>query len=81
MHTDSASVDLTDQCQPTATRTVLRMLRTITGHNGTIRWPLRHNFSKVVLAWMDRMDQMCVHKTYACKDDLHGQNLRCGLQH
>ncbi len=56
------------------------------GHNGTARWPLRHNFSKVVLAdhrqaRRPRDHQMCVYKTSTCKDDLHGQNMRCGLQH
>ena len=59
------------------------MLEKAAGRYGTTRWRLRQNFSKVVLAdhRQAQMDQMCLYKTYACKDDLHVQNMRCGLQH
>ncbi len=67
-------------------RMVLWMLERAVDHNGTIGWLLRHKFSKVVLADHQqaqgpRDQQMCVYKTYACKDDLQGQNMKCGLQH
>ena len=45
-----ASEDLADRCRPRATRLVLYMLERPADHDGTIRWPFRHNFSKVVLA-------------------------------
>ncbi len=45
-----ASEGLTDQCRPLATTMMPHTLEKAAEHNGTIRWPLRHNFSKVVLA-------------------------------
>ena len=55
-------MDLTDQCRPTATRMVLYMLERAVDHDGTIRWLLRWNFSKVVLA--DRPEPHMDHLQY-----------------
>ncbi len=43
-------MDLRDQCRPMATKMVLYMLVRAADHYGTIRWPLHHNFSKLVVA-------------------------------
>ena len=53
------SMDLGDQCRPMATKMVLHMPERATEHNGAIIWPLRHNFSKVVLA--DRLPAQMGH--------------------
>ena len=60
------SEDLTDRCRPTAART--GCLDKAAEHNGTIRWPLLHNLSKVVLAGhrQAQMDhQQCVELVHA----------------
>ena len=49
MCTDVAPQGLTHRCQPTAARILPYMLERVADCYGTIRWPLRHNFSKVVL--------------------------------
>ncbi len=64
-----ASEGLTDRCRPTAARMVPYMLEKAAKHNGTIRWPLSHNFSKVVLVdhQLAQMDhQRRVHAKTIC---------------
>ena len=71
---DVASVDLTDRCRPRGTRGVPNMLVRAADQDGTIRWPIRHNFPKVVFAGtMQRQaasdGPRAMHKAYAYEDN------------
>ncbi len=75
MHSDSASVDLTDRCQPTATGTVLHMLRRVTSHDETTsgtrcvahfthtEWAVRLECETWSAAQVRNGDLLCVRRT------------------
>ncbi len=50
MHREVTQVDLEDPCRPTATIMVHDVFMWPADHAGTLRWPLRPNFSRVVRA-------------------------------
>ena len=78
---DVASVELTDRSRLTAARVVPRVLMWPTDHHETLREPLFKLFKSGPRGLLEASDGPSpMHRTYACKDHLHGQDLRCGLQ-
>ena len=72
-----ASVDLGDQCRPTATRMVLHISMWPSDHEGTTRWLICHNFSEMVLA--DRLEPERDHQQQVMCAKSLTWNLKCTI--
>ena len=74
-HADVASVDLTDRCRPTAAGMVPYMFKCPSGHDGTTRWLICHNFLKMVLA--DRLQSQTDHQLHSVCEAVHAYKTSC----